>query len=81
MAKFAEQANKAAQALSTTTTQYTDAALIYYQQGIRDEEEIAGRTETTIKLANVSRQSAEEVSSQMTAILMMVQKVLNIMLM
>ena len=68
MAKFAEQANKAAQALSTTTTSYTDAALIYYQQGIRDQEEIAGRTETTIKLANVSRQSAEEVSSQMTAI-------------
>ena len=68
MAKFAESANKAAQSLSTTTTKYTDAALIYYQQGIRDEEEIAGRTETTIKLANVSRQSAEEVSSQMTAI-------------
>lgn len=68
MAKFAESANKAAQALSTTTTNYTDAALIYYQQGIRDQEEIAGRTETTIKLANVSRQSAEEVSSQMTAI-------------
>ena len=68
MAKFADQANKAAQALSTTTTNYTDAALIYYQQGIRDQEEIAGRTETTIKLANISRQSAEEVSSQMTAI-------------
>ena len=68
MAKFAESANKAAQSLNTTTTNYTDAALIYYQQGIRDEEEIADRTETTIKLANVSRQSAEEVSSQMTAI-------------
>lgn len=68
MANFAIQANKAAQALSTTTTQYTDAALIYYQQGIRDQEEIAGRTETTIKLANVSRQSAEEVSDEMTAI-------------
>lgn len=68
MAEFAEQANKAAKALSTTTTDYTDAALIYYQQGIRDQDEIAARTETTIKLANVSRQSAEDVSSQMTAI-------------
>ena len=68
MAVFAERANKAAQALSTTTTSYTDAALIYYQQGIRDQEEIAGRTETTIKLANVSRQSAQEVSDEMTAI-------------
>ena len=68
MAAFAEKANYAAKALSTTTTSYTDAALIYYQQGIRDQEEIAGRTKTTIKLANVSRQSAEEVSQQMTAI-------------
>lgn len=68
MAQFAVQANKAAQQLSTTTTNYTDAALIYYQQGIRDQDEIAGRVETTIKLANVSRQSAEEVSNQMTAI-------------
>jgi hypothetical protein len=31
MADFAEEANKAAKALSTTTTAYTDAALIYYQ--------------------------------------------------
>lgn len=67
MAKFAEQANKAAQSLSTTTTKYTDAALIYYQQGLSDEE-VLGRAETTIKLANVSRQSTEEVSDQLTAI-------------
>lgn len=33
MADFAAQANKAAQALSTTTTAYTDAALIFFQQG------------------------------------------------
>jgi hypothetical protein len=31
MSKFAKEANNAAKALSTTTTQYTDAALIYYQ--------------------------------------------------
>ena len=68
MARFAEQANKSARALSTTTLDYTDAALIYYQQGIRDQEEIASRVETTVKLANVSHQSAEEVSDQMTAI-------------
>ncbi len=68
MADFAIEANKAAKALSTTTTEYTDAALIYYQQGIRNQTEIAERTATTIKLANVSRQSAEEVSQQMTAI-------------
>jgi len=54
MARFAVTANKAAKALSTTTTSYTDAALIYYQQGIRDEKEIAQRTDATIKMANVT---------------------------
>ena len=68
MANFAEEANKAAQALGTSTTAYTDAALIYYQQGIRDRKEIEERTNATIKLANVTRGTAEEVSSQMTAI-------------
>ena len=67
MARFAEQANKGAKALSATTLDYTDAALIYYQQGLSNEE-VVERTETTLKLANVSRQSAEEVSDQMTAI-------------
>lgn len=33
MARFAEEANKAAKRLSTTTTDYTNASLIYYQQG------------------------------------------------
>ena len=67
MARFADEANRAAKSLSATTTAYTDAALIYYQQGL-DDKAVKERTETTIKLANVSRQSAEEVSSQMTAI-------------
>jgi hypothetical protein len=31
MASFADQAQRAAKALSTTTTAYTNAALIYYQ--------------------------------------------------
>lgn len=68
MNEFAVSANKAAKALNTSTLNYTDASLIYYQQGIKDQKEIEDRTATTIKLANVSRQSAEEVSSQMTAI-------------
>jgi hypothetical protein len=37
MAKFAEKANAAAKALSTTTTEYTNASLIYYQQGLSDK--------------------------------------------
>ena len=67
MAKFAKEANNAAKSLSTTTTEYTDASLIYYQQGLTDEQ-VKERTDATIKLANISRQSAEEVSSQMTSI-------------
>lgn len=67
MAKFAKQANKAAKELSTTTTDYTDAALIYYQQGLSDQE-VTDRTDTTIKMANVTGESAEVVSDQLTAI-------------
>ena len=67
MATFAAQANKAAQALSTTTTAYTDAALIFYQQGL-DDKAVEERTNATIKMAQVTGDSAQEVSSYMTAI-------------
>ena len=67
MAKFAETANKAAKALSTTTTTYTDAALIYYQQGL-SAREVEERTNVTIKMANAAGVSAKTVSDQMTAV-------------
>ena len=67
MARFAEQANKAAQSLSATTTAYTNAALIFYQQGL-DDEAVKERTDTVIKMSNVTGDSAEDVSSYMTAI-------------
>lgn len=67
MSKFAEQANKAAKALSTTTTAYTDAALIFYQQGL-DGQDVEDRTNVVIKMANVTGQSAQTVSDQMTAV-------------
>lgn len=67
MKEFAKQANQAAKELSTTTTNYTDAALIYYQQGLKGEQ-VQDRTETTIDLANVTGESAETVSEQLTAI-------------
>lgn len=67
MAKFAVEANKAAQALSTTTTDYTDASLIYYQQGLSDSE-VKARTDITIKAANAAGSSAEEMSEYLTAI-------------
>ena len=67
MADFAKSANEAAKELNTTTTAYTDAALIFYQQGL-DDDAVKERTDAVVKLANVTRQSADDVSSYMTAI-------------
>lgn len=67
MAKFAEKANNAAKALSTTTTAYTDASYIYALQGL-NAEEMEKRTAITIKMSQVTGDSAEDVSSYMTAI-------------
>ena len=67
MAKFAEQANKAAKALSTTTTDYTKGSLIFFQQGLGDNE-VRERTETTIKMANVTGESTSKIADQMTAV-------------
>ena len=67
MADFAKEANKAAKALSTTTTEYTKASLIYYQQGLSDKE-VKDRTDITIKMANAAGQNAETVSDQLTAV-------------
>lgn len=67
MADFAVQANKAAQNLGQTTTDYTKASLIYYQQGLQDAE-VQARTDVTLKAANVTGQSAQQVSEQLTAV-------------
>lgn len=67
MARFAVEANRSAQALSTTTTKYTEAALIFYQQGLSDQA-VRERTEAVIKMANVTGEAAKDVSSYMTAI-------------
>ena len=67
MRNFAKQANEAAKALSASTLEYTNASLIYYQQGLSDKE-VQKRTETTLKLAKVTGESAGKVSQQMTAV-------------
>jgi hypothetical protein len=61
MANFARYANTAAKGLSSTTTRYTDAALIYYQQGL-SERAVKERADVTIKMANVAGVSAEKAS-------------------
>ena len=67
MADFAQQANNAAKQLGSLTTNYTDAALIYYQQG-DSTEEVVNKTNVTIKMANALGESAANVSDYMTAI-------------
>jgi TP901 family phage tail tape measure protein len=67
MAQFAKEANKAAKSLSTTTNEYAKASLIFYQQGLTDNQ-VAERTNITIKMANVAGDTAEKVSDQLTAV-------------
>lgn len=67
MSVFAQEANKAAQALSTTTTEYTNASLIYFQQGLNTDE-VKERTDITIKMAQAAGQSVVETSDQLTAV-------------
>ena len=67
MARFAIEANRSAQALSTTTTRYAEASLIFYQQGLSDKA-VKERTDAVIKMANVTGEAAADVSSYMTAI-------------
>lgn len=67
MAKFAKQANESAKALNTTTTAYTNAALIFYQQGL-DTAAVKERTDAVTKMASVTGETAADVSSYMTAI-------------
>ena len=67
MAEFAVQANEAAKALGSNTKSYTEAALIYYQQGLTGSQ-VTERTDVTTKMANVTGESAQQVSEDLTAI-------------
>ena len=68
MSRFAVEANAAAKKLSTTTKAYTDAALIYYQQGDSDSS-VAKKAEITTKAANVAfTATTKEMSEMLTAV-------------
>jgi hypothetical protein len=57
MAGFAVRASQAAKELSTTTVEYSKAALIFYQQGLSGSQ-VTDRADVVIKLAQVTGQSA-----------------------
>lgn len=67
MDKFADSANKAAQNLGRQTKDYTNAALSFYQQGL-SEDEVAARTETTLKAANITGAGVSDMANQLTAV-------------
>lgn len=67
MADFAVKANDAAKALGTGTKDYTDAALTFYQQGLSDQE-VAARTETTLKVANVTGLNSDVAAEYVTSV-------------
>lgn len=67
MEQFAKHANAAAKNLGASTLDYTNAALIYYQQG-DDAATAQAKADITLKAANVTGQSGEAVSEQLTAV-------------
>lgn len=67
MRDFSKDANEAAKALAVSTRDYTEGALIYYQQGL-DDDTVKALTDITAKTANVTGQSMAEVSEQLTAV-------------
>lgn len=67
MSRFAEQANNAAKSLAVTTEDYAQGSLIYYQQGL-DDDTVKTLADITAKTSNVTGQSMETVSEQLTAV-------------
>ena len=66
MREFALYANEAAKSLGSTTTAYTNAALIFAQQGFNLEDSTK-LGEYSIKLANVTGQDTATTSNQLTS--------------
>ena len=77
MERFAQNANKAAKNLGSSTRDYTDAALIYYQQG--DDDAIAqAKAETTLKTANENNDNTIIVTTINNLIILLFFFIINI---
>lgn len=68
MRDFSLYANQAAQNLGQTTTAFTDAALIFIQQGL-DAETSNYLADLTLRMANVTQQDTATASEQITSIM------------
>ena len=68
MREFSLYANQAAQNLGQTTTAFTDAALIFIQQGL-DQDTSNYLADLTLRMANVTQQDTAAASEQITSIM------------
>ena len=68
MKSFAKEANEAAKALGKTTTEYTDASLIFFQQG-KTASEVRALTEATLMGANITGESVSDMADYLTAVM------------
>lgn len=66
MADFAIEANNMAKALKTSTVEYSDAALVYFQQGLAADD-VRKMTDATVMGANIAGESTEEMSNLLTS--------------
>ena len=67
LAKVTEASIQGAKNLRVAADEYAKAALIFYQQGLGDDE-VKTRTEVTIKAAKAAGVAVDEMSQQLTAI-------------
>lgn len=67
LAKVTQNAVAGAKELKVAAKEYAEGALIFYQQGLSDDE-VTRRNEITIKAAKAANQSIQDMSSQLTAI-------------
>lgn len=65
--KVSQAAIRGSRELRIAAEDYARGALIFYQQGLNDEE-VTRRNEITIKAAKAANQSIQQMSSQLTAI-------------
>ena len=67
MAEVTEKTLKSARELRVSAQDYADASLIFYQQGLSDDQ-VDARTETTVKAAKAAGESVSQMSQELTAV-------------
>lgn len=67
MAQVFDTTIEKAKELHTTAKEYADAQLIYFQQGL-DDDEVVRRSDITVKAARAAGEAAGDMSEQLTAV-------------